>query len=498
MKLVLKNKWLSVLLSMMLLGGCRTTDVKVNSNVSVPQRFDRAEQARGAMEMGRWWDSWPDPVLRNLITTGLENNHDLAQMKANMNAARAGAALAESDLGPQVWTDVNGSVHRLKNDNPLKNVAIPGMGNAREALHSAGSPLGDNKLDWKGNHIQLGFAASWEPDVFGGKRSDAEAARYLSLSVTEQWHGAQIMLSADIADNYLKMRAMQQRIRIGQQSVTTLKHLLRYAQGRFRAGQATAFDVKDVSSNLAAMQAQIATYQAQADAYQRNLAVLTGQTPQGFYVPESSVDVFQRLPAAPAGQLPLDVITRRPDLRSLENQVKAMSAKLGSAKADRYPRFDISFLWQTGRIKLDSDLSHLKTNGGIVDLGISLPIFTAGRIKHNIEMADSRLKAAIAAYDQGILKALAEVDNAYQMQYSLNKQSLLLIQAQREADKQANAAEKLFRYGDMTLDRALRSRLNAQNLFEKEVQGKLAEAQNLINLYKALGGGWQKDSAEIE
>ena len=492
----MQKKWLPVLISLALMTGCSTTDIKVDSTVSVPQQFDRTRNARTMADISRWWQNWSDPVLQDLIETGLKNNRDLAMMKANMNAARAGAALAESNLGPQVWADVEGSVHRLNNDNPLKDVNVPGVGNVREVLNSAGSSLGDNRQHWKGNNIQLGFAASWEPDVFGGKRSDAEAVRYLSLSVNEQWHGAQMMLSSDIADNYLKMRAMQQRVKIGQQSVATLKHLQRYTEGRFKAGQATAYDVRDVASSLAALQAQIATYQAQADAYQRNLAVLTGQTPQGFSVPPAGIDILQHLPAAPAGQIPLDVITRRPDIRTLENQVKAMSANLASAKADRLPRFDINFLWQTGRVKLDSDLSHLKTVGGLIDFGVSLPIFTAGRIKHNIEMADARLQSAIAGYDQSILKALAEVDSAYQLQYSLNRQNSLMNTAQREANRQANAAEKLFRYGNMTLDRTLRARLNAENLNDQQVQGKLAEGQNLIKLYKALGGGWLKDQIE--
>lgn len=493
---VMDKRWLSVLVGMTLIAGCNTTDVKVSSNVSVPLQFDRSNHTREATEISRWWQGWPDPVLRNLIEIGLRNNRDLAMMKANMNAARASAALVESNLGPQLWADVEGSVHRLRNDNPLKDVNVPGAGNARDLLNSAGSALGDNHQHWEGHHVQLGFVASWEPDVFGGKRSDAEAAHYLSLSATEQWHGAQMMLISDIADNYLKMRAMQQRVMIGQQSVATLRHLQRYAEGRFKAGQATAYDVKDVTSSLATMQAQIATYQAQADAYQRNLAVLTAQTPQGFNLPSAGIDILQHLPAAPAGQVPLDVITRRPDIRTLENQVKAMSAQLASAKTDRLPRFDINFLWQTGRVRLDSDLSHLKTGGGVIDLGISLPIFTAGRIKHNIERADARVQAAIAAYDQSILKALAEVDSAYQLQYSLNQQNQLLRTAQREANRQANAAEKLFRYGDMTLDRALRSRLNAQQLSDQQIQGSLAEAQNLIHLYKALGGGWQNESME--
>ena len=122
---------------------------------------------------------------------------------------------------------------------------------------------------------------------------------------------------------------------------------------------------------------------------------------------------------------------------------------------------------------------------------MTIPVFTAGRIKHKNERADAQLQAAIAEYDHLILQALAEVDNAYQMQFSLYQQTKLIHQAQTQATSQAGAAENLFRFGDMTLDRSLRARLNAEDIADKQVQVRLEEARNLVNLYKALGGGWQ-------
>lgn len=489
--MVMNKTWLSVLLALGLVAGCGRTDIQVKSTVGMPQQFDQNAAARGSADISRWWQSWPDPVLNELIETGLKNNRNLAKMKANMLAARASAAMAESDLGPQAGVESSGGLHRYNGDNSLKDLNLPAIGNAKDYLQATGSPLGNNRRHVHGNTVQAGFTASWEPDVFGQKRSDADEMHYLSLSETERWHGAQMMLGSEIADNYLKMRAMQQRVKVGEHSVATLKQLQRYTEGRFRAGQASAYDVREVAAKLSAMQAKIATYQAQADVYQRNIAVLTGQSSQGFVVAPASLDIFQHLPSAPAGQVPLDLITRRPDIRTQENLVKAMSAGLASAKADRLPRFSLNFLWQTGQIHLDSSTSYLKNTTGLLNASMTIPVFTAGRIKHNIERADAQLQAAIAGYDQMILQALAEVDSAYQMQFSLNKQNRLMHEAQMQAASQAGAAEKLFRYGDMTLDRSLRARLNAEDLDDQQIQGKLEEARNLVNLYKALGGGWQ-------
>lgn len=492
----MNKTWLAVVLALGLLAGCSRTDIKVRSTVGIPQQFEQNTAARGTADISRWWQSWPDPVLNDLIEIGLKNNRNLASIKDNMLAARASAAMAEADLRPQAGVESSGGLHRYNGDNTLKDLNLPLIGNTRDYLQAAGSPLGANRTRLHGNSVQAGFTASWEPDVFGQKRSDADEMRYLSLSATERWHGAQMMLSSEIAENYLKMRAMQQRAKIGEHSVATLKQLQRYTQGRFRAGQATAYDVREVAAKLSSMQAQIATYQAQAEVYQRNIAVLTGQEPQGFVIAAAPVDILQQLPAAPAGQLPLDVITRRPDIRTQENMVKAMSAGLASAKADRLPRFSLNFLWQTGQIHLNSNTSYLKNTGGLLDASMTIPVFTAGRIKHNIERADAQLQAAIAEYDHLILQALAEVDNAYQMQFSLYQQTKLIHQAQTQATSQAGAAEKLFRFGDMTLDRSLRARLNAEDIADKQVQVRLEEARNLVNLYKALGGGWQSSEEE--
>lgn len=472
------------LMTVNLLVGCSTTQIQVNSQVTLPEQFQKTAQAQGTQNIRQWWYQWHDPVLNQLMENALKNNKNLAVMKANIDMARANSALAQSDLKPSLALTAGTTAHSLNIDNPLNTAD-------RAVATRMGVPLNDDQQNFQGNGHRIGFIAAWEPDIFGGKRSDADAAHYAGLGAVEQWHGAQLLLTGEIADNYLHIRALQKRMHIGKQSVATLQRLQRYVKGRFQAGQATAYDVQEISAKLTAMQAQLATLQAQADAYERNLAVLQAIPAQNFHLQNSQVDVLTHIPAAPAGQKPLNILQQRPDIRAQENIVKAMSAKLASAKADLLPRFDIQFLWQTGQIRLDSDLPQLKGLGGLVNAGMTLPIFTAGRIQHHIEAADARLQAAVAQYDQTVLRALAEVDSSYQLQYSLHQQNQLLHQAVTQTQKQADNAEKLFRYGQITLDKALTARLNAENLADKQIQGQLAEAQNLLNLYKAIGGGWQ-------
>ena len=471
------------------LAACAHQQIDVEPQVALPDQFSHTAAAQGQAEIMQWWRAWPDPLLGQLVEQGLAANRDLAATRAKLIAARATAATARADLGPQAALTGSVGAHNVQLDNPLGS-------DMRQGLSAFNTPLSDDSQRLSGHNSRLGFSARWEPDIFGAKRSDADAANYAALGEAEKWHGAQMLLATDIADHYLQVRALQQRIRSGQNSIATLQQLHRYSQGRFHAGQASDYDVRDIAAKVSALQAQQATLQAQADAHTRILAVLTGQIPQNFTLPDVGTDVLTNLPAAPSGQQPLQVLERRPDVRANRAAVQAYSAKLASARADLLPRFDIQFVWQTGRIRLDSDLPAMKGLGGLVSAGVTLPIFTAGRIQRNIDAADARLSAALAQYDHSILNALAEVDSSYQLQYSLNRQNRWLADAVAQAQQQATGADKLFRYGHLTLDRSLSARLNAEDLAERQIQGRLAEAQNLLNIYKALGGGWHGQDAE--
>lgn len=483
----MKKIILSCAIVSVLVTACSPLQVKVDSKVAIPENFEQVPQTTKPTDLSHWWLLWNDPVLTQLIEQGLQSNHSLAATRANLQAARANAALVLANLGPTVGVSANVSAHQARINNPIDD-------QYRSVLSSLGSPLGDKKLDVSGHSERATFAASWEPDIFGGKRSDADAAKYGSIAVMQQWYGAQMLLATDIAENYFTVRSLQKRIQIGQNTLSSLAQLRRYVDGRFKAGQVTGYDVQDIEIKTNSLRAQLSTLQAHKAALERNIAVLTGQDSQSFHVP-ASVDILNRIPALPSGETPLSVLNRRPDVRQQQAIIQASSAQLASAKADLLPRFDIHFIGQTGQIRLDSDLPQLKGLGGLVSAGVSLPIFTAGRIKRNIEMHDAQTQAAVATYDQLVLKSLAEVDNAYQLQTSLKQQNAYLTQAVQQANHQVSQASQLFKYGSLTLDKVLLAQINAQDLQDKVVTGHLAEATNMLNVYKTLGGGWQLDES---
>ena len=352
-----------------------------------------------------------------------------------------------------------------------------------------GTPLArSDKINTHKTVLATNLSAKWEADLFGQKQSDADAARYAALASAEQTHAAQLQISAAVADAYLQARAIEARQQLADANIATLEKLAHYVDARYRAGHTTAYEKTEAQSHLTAARAARSTLEAERAVQIRKIAVLLGKTPQGYHLPASTADALNHPPAAPSGQTPQGLIERRPDLRARAAEINARAAKVASAKADLYPRLTLNFLGN-GVLNIDSDNTQ-KSLISLLGASLQVPLYTNGRIQANIDAADARLKTALLQYDQTLLQALADVDNAYQANDALATQTHLLAQARDEAEKQASDAEKLYRYGNKTLADTLSARISANQAAENQLRSQLAQAQTLIALYKALGGGW--------
>jgi outer membrane protein TolC len=220
----------------------------------------------------------------------------------------------------------------------------------------------------------------------------------------------------------------------------------------------------------------------------RRLAILCGRTPETGIVFSSSPGPFL-LPPAPAGQMPVTVLERRPDVRARAALVRAQTARLASAKTDMLPRFQIQFLGQDGHLHFDG-VPGLSGTGGLLGLSVQLPIFTAGRIEANIDVNDARLAAAAAAYDKAVLQALEDVENAYGLRNGLDRRDADLTRALIIAERNVDMSSALYENGHKTLQDVLNARLD---LFERQddlIQTQMGQASATVQLYRALGGGW--------
>ena len=466
-----------------LLAACHTTTITTASRVPLPAAYDSAPAAAQTDDISRWWQQWQDPVLDRLIARALAHNPDIAIARSRLQEARAIARLADADLGPTAGLGAN--AYRL--DTNLQN-PISADTRALLAQNPLAGSIRDNRLQKHADILSLGLSASWEPDLFGQKQSDADAARYAALASAEQTHIAQLQIAAAVADAYLQARALEARQQLADANIATLEKLAHYVDARYRAGHTTAYEKTEAQSHLTAARAARSTLDAERAAQARKIAVLLGKTPQDYQLPASSADILAHPPAAPGGQTPQGLIERRPDLRARAAQIDAYAAKLASAKADLYPRLTLNFLGN-GVLNIDSDNTQ-KSLISLLGASLQVPLYTNGRIQANIDAADARLKTALLQYDQTLLQALADVDNAYQANDALATQTRLLTEARAQSDKQARDAEKLYRYGNKTLADTLSARISANQAAENQLRSQLAQAQTLIALYKALGGGW--------
>lgn len=249
------------------LAACHSTDVNLDSQVQLPTQFEQTHAARGQTEIAQWWKNWRDPQLSRLIEQGLQNNLDVALARSRLQEAQANSRYADADLGPTV--NAQGTVGGLRSQ--------------------TGKLSGSGHTNTTGNMQVAGITASWEPDFFGQKRSDADAAQAIVLSAQDQVHAAQMLVAGQIAESYFNIQSLRQQQDILKQTENTLIRLKAYVQGRFSAGQANANDVLQVESRLSAVQAQQATLDSQIANNERAIAILVGQTPQGFHIAKSAV-----------------------------------------------------------------------------------------------------------------------------------------------------------------------------------------------------------------
>ncbi|SUO93956.1 efflux transporter outer membrane subunit [Suttonella ornithocola] len=474
-----------LLLSALILSACQSPNAppSTDSKVILPASFTAAPDNPTQTDIRTWWQQFNDPTLNRLITQALENAPDLAIARSQLEKAEATARLANADTGPLLGAGVSGTMAMSHLDNPLSS-------DTRKVLQQVGSDLGSNPLSQNGAGYQMGLSGTWAPDFFGKKQSDAQAAKYGALAEVEKTHGAQLLLIATLAQHYVNARALEAQKVVLETSDKALADLVRYAKGRFQAAQATQYDVDDISAKRSALQAKIATLDTQRANEIAQIAALIG-TPDMTFPPDNG-KIFTHLPQAPSGQYPADLITRRPDIRAYKAAILAQSAKRESAAADFYPRFTMNFGLLEGKIHLNGDLSgaRLGGNGGLLGIGIELPIFTNGRLQAQLDRADADLKTAVLNYDKALLEALTEVNNSYRLAAALKKQGNKLATTEKQQQKQTTDARALFEYGRQTFDKIATAQLATNDTAEMRIKNQKGQALNLIRLYTALGGGW--------
>lgn len=464
----LKSRLSAVLLASAWLGGCAITPASDKVSVNAPAQWSNAAPAaNGATtrDLARWWKGFNDPVLDHLVARTLAANHDLKIAAARVREARAFETVAESVLYPGI--DANASVGRNKSFERLP----------KPTIGQAGS---------------IGLASTWEIDLFGGNRLDAVAASALANAAEQTRHAVRVALLAQVATNYLELRGAQQQTATRKGNIAVQSERLRLLEARYRAGLATELDIARQQALLHATEGMLPVLTNLTATLIHRLGVLTGEPPAnleeklGRPAPPPST-----LPNIP-GLLPSDLLAQRPDIRWAQAEVTAAAASLGSARADLFPKFFLSAAG--GRSTLE--LSPLpRVTGGVfaLGLGVTAPLFNAGRIEASIEAADARLSQVAASYEKSFLIALEEVENAFVAHMTALERRNELAQAAAAAARSERLAHEFYKRGAAdflaVLD-AQRAKLAAE---DEQVKAETAVSVSMVSLYRAFGGGWMPD-----
>jgi multidrug efflux system outer membrane protein len=470
LKQLLKGAALSLAaaLASSLLAGCMVGPNYHRPTVQTPTAFrDLSENSQAQSQTASyadlpWWQVFQDPKLQELIRTALKQNYDLQLATERINAARAQVAVTRSSLFPQVG------------------------GNA---TFSGGK---ENVEQSKYNFLLLTGDAAFQLDFFGKLRRATEAARAELLATEDARQTVILTLVSDVASDYFALLELDLELQITHETVKTQEDSVKLTTFRVEHGVATKLDVLQAKQTLDTANAQIPDLEHQIAQEENAINILLGNYPQGVTRGYPLVEQFLP-PEVPPG-LPSSLLERRPDIREAEQVLVAANAEIGVAKAEFFPQISLTGAGggAFGRSSVFSGL--MSSELGIWSYGaqVSQPIFTGGALRGNLHIAESQQKQALIAYQQAIQQAFGDVSDALIGYQKLHE--VRVRQQDTVADLQESVRLSNLRYtgGTTTYLEVLDGQ---RALFSAELtlaDARGSEYQSLVQLYRALGGGWQQ------
>lgn len=452
-----------VLLLAGLMAGCGMASSKPHGPaVAVPETWQGSGPTTVSstpQDLSRWWERLGDATLSDLITTALTASPELRGAQSRLREARARRGLARTDLYPTVDASVSRQITKTSDDGAKGTTQ---------------------------NRYRAGFDASWEPDIFGAT-SRAVSAAQADLEASEaDLRATQVSLAAEVALNYVELRAFQAKRAIASENLDRQSQTLELTQWRAVAGLTSELDVEQARANLEQTRARIPSLESSVAEAEHRLAILLGQPPAALH---DLLATPSQVPAAPAqvtARFPAETLRQRPDVRAAERRLAAATARLGEAEAARYPSLKLSgSLGIEGLIGTDTLVRSLVGS-------LSAPIFNRARIRQQIDIKSESQEQALIAYEKTILAALEEVENAL----------VELANAERRRTALAAAVDAARDAAQLARDRYVAGLTSYQTVLDTEHSVLSAEdsltaitaegTSALIRLYKALGGGWER------
>lgn len=411
----------------------------------------------------QWWTLYRDPLLDRLIEQATETNLDLLTAVARVEETRARLGISTGERYPSV--DASGDVIRQ-----------------RSSENAVGT-------GYEETFYTPGIGASWEIDLFGRIRRSVEAATAEYQASEEDRTDVMISLYANVALTYLGIRTDQARLAAARANIDSQKEVLGLTRSRFRHGLATDLDVAQAERLLARAEAEVPPLRISLSEGINNLAVLLGIRPGGLHQDLMEPRPIPLPPQQATVGVPADLLRQRPDIRRAERLLAAQTARIGVATADLYPSFSL-----TGFFGYESiDTGDLFDPGSrVFSLGPSLRwnIFAGGRIRNQIKAQDAVARQALLAYEQAVLNALREVENALKAYVEDRVRLEALERSVAAARRSVKLSTNLYRQGLSDFQPVLDAQRDQFEFENQLASARGNSAANFARLYAALGGGW--------
>ena len=458
----------------LLLAGCMVGPGYERPELTAPENHRTLTTTAEAESLADlpWWEVFQDPVLHELVNEALVNNHDLRIAAARVEEARARAGVAKS----YVWPELNLT-------------AGYGLNEASLTTEPPQATSGDRRYE----NLNASFVLSWEIDLFGRLRRQNESAMAVFLATEEARQGVVLTLVGDVARAYFALRTLDLQLEIARRTLELNDGTVTFYRDRLEGGISNKLEVNQAIATRARTAAAIPELERQIAVQENFLSFLVGRNPGPIVRGTALTDQYLP-PAVPAG-LPSALLDRRPDVRQAEQLLVSANADVGAARALFYPTISLTGLFGGA----SSDLTNLTDRSSQVwsiGAGLFQPLFQAGRIRRNHEAAQAAFDQALSQYAKTAQNAYREVADSL---VAIDKYALVRFEQETAVVALQEASELSRSRYDLGLSTYLEVLIADEQLFAAEValaETRFAQLDAVVQLYRALGGGWQQPEPE--
>ncbi|PHH43434.1 MULTISPECIES: efflux transporter outer membrane subunit [Pseudomonas] len=457
---------LSLLTVCLILSACGSPVQRPDSGVQAPAAWQSPHGASVARNSPQWWTQFGSPELDRLIEQARVGSFDLAAAVARVRQAQAGTVIAGGSQLPEVKAGLNANRQKLLRGNGY-------------------SQLDANSSNKAVDYFDTNLSATYEIDFWGGKRASRDSAQFALQASEFDRATVELTLLSGVASTYAQTLSLREQSRIAELNLANAQSVLKLVQTRFDSGSATALELAQQKSLVAAQQWQLPRVQQQAQDALISLAALLGRPVQQLSATES----FEHLqwPDIAAG-VPSELLTHRPDIARAEAQLAAAEADVKVARAAMLPALTLTAQLGSGANQFDDLIRSPFYN---LTAGLVGPIFNNGRLGAERDKASARQQELLETYRGAIINGFADVEKALNSIRRLDEQRLWQNEELNQAQTAFDIAQSRYQAGAEDLLTVLETQRTLYAAQDQNVQLRLARMQASIALYKALGGGWQ-------